>query len=86
MFEYLLPFLPGILATLAGKLLKKDSNDTGADDFFGQVISDIAPHTSELINGSATDSAADKAALAVYRTSEGYLKRRGKLPTPTPAG
>lgn len=80
MFDALLIFLPGILATLAGKLLGRDANTTGADDFFGQVISDIAPHTSELVKGSATDSAADKAALALYRTAEGYLKRRNKLP------
>jgi hypothetical protein len=81
----LLVFLPGILTTLAGKLLRKDANDTGADDFFGQVINDIAPHTAELVKGNATDSAADKAALAVFRTSEAYLKRRGKLPPPPPA-
>lgn len=81
MFDYFLPFLPGILSTLAGKLLRRDTNDAGADDFFGQVISDIAPHTAELVNGRPTDSAADKAALALYRTAEGYLKRRDKLPT-----
>lgn len=71
---------------IGGQRLKaRDSNTTGADDAFGQVMLDLAPIAPELVSGGqANSNATDKAMLAIYRTAEAYLKTRGKLPGQEP--
>lgn len=79
--EWVLMFVPMGVQILAFKLIAKDKNDIGFDDAMGQVLIDISPNVPELIAGrSINDSAADRTMLAIFRTSEAYLRRRKKLP------
>lgn len=78
--DYVLAFLPGGLAILRTRLMQRDANDTGADDAAARLIGDMSPIIPELIDGRVNDNTADKVFLATYRTSEAYLRGRGKLP------
>lgn len=79
--DWALMFLPAGLSVLASKLMRRDANNTGADDMAARLIVDLQPMIPELIQGNVNDNTADKTFLAIYRTSEAYLKQRGKLPS-----
>ena len=69
--QLLLGFLPMILIEIGNELKKKDTNNVGPDDAFGNVLIALAPAVSAWQMNN--ESALKKALRAVRDAINGYL-------------
>jgi hypothetical protein len=67
----ILGFVPMLLIKIGNDLKSKDTNTTGADDAFGNVLIALAPAVVALESGN--DTAIKKALKAAYITLGNYL-------------